>query len=465
VEVSIFTWDPAFQIESKRDEFRKYLETSGATEKLTMALMKLYQEEERPTDAMAFIRKQLCGDDLPDPEEINAMRDEIKLLKMQKEKIEQEKVVSEEEVKKTDSEVENALTKKFKAFEADDTGNSLLKEHLTEEIFESLMEEKTEEFEGSLLDNIQCGFTHYDAEVGIFASDQNAYETFADLFKPVLEELHETEVVTGEGDDAVTTSAKQPELEWGEVEEVKDLDPEGSVVKSISVTIGRAIDMVPFAPIISAEQLQENAEKLKKILTAIEDEELKGKYHEFVEIDEEQRKKWIEEEILFSEPQDKFLEAAGTYRLWPVGRGLFLNDKNNLRVWVNEEEHLQVTTFDIGGNLREVYQRLVKVMELFVDLKFARDERWGFLAHNLKNIGTTMRVSVKTNLPELSKEENKEKLENVCEENQLKLKNLGEGNVQLTNKKRMGITEFDTVKAFEKAIEEVINAEKCASTS
>lgn len=439
------------------------METSGATEKLTTALMKLYQEDERPQDAVAFIRKQLCGD-LPDQEEIDAMREEIKTLKKEKEKIEEEQIISQVEVKKTDSEVENLLTKKFKAFEADESGNSLLKDHLNEEIFESLMESKTEIFEGSLLDNIQCGFTHFDSEVGIFASDQNAYETFAELFKPVLEELHETEVVTGEGETAVTTSATQPELNWGDPEEVKDLDPEGSYIKSISVTINRAIDGVPFAPLISAEQLQENADNLRKLLIAIEDEELKGKYHELVDIDEEQRKKWIDEEILFPEPEDKFLKAAGTYRLWPVGRGLFLNDKNNFRVWVNEEEHLQITTFDIGGNLREVYQRLVKVMEIMSELKFARDNRWGFLAHNLKNIGNTLRISVKAKVPELSKDENKEKLEILCEGSHFALKDLGEGNLQLTNSKRMGISEIDSIKAFEKGIEELINAEKCAVT-
>lgn len=424
--------------------------------------MKLYQEEEKPVDAIAFIRKQLCGD-LPDQEEIAAMREEITKLKMEKEKMEQEKLISLPEVQKTDSEIENVLTKKFKGFTSDNTGSSLLKDYLNEDVFESLMESKTDPFEGSLLDNIQSGLTHFDSEIGIFASDQNAYETFEELFKPVLEDLHDTEVTTGEGEAATTVSAVQPAINWGETDDLKELDPEGSFIKNISITIGRGVDGIPFAPIMNTDHLQENAFNFKKILNAIDDDEMKGKYYELVDIDDEKRAKWIQEEILFPEPEDKFLKAAGTYNLWPVGRGLFLNEKNNYSVWVNYEEHLQITSFDLGCNLREVYQRLVKITRKFDEINFARAERWGFLAHNLKNIGNTMRISVKAKLPQMIKDENKEKFEYLCEQSQLTYKDLGDGIVQLTNSKRMGISEIETVKGFQKAIEDVINAEKCAT--
>lgn len=416
--------------------------------------MKLYQEVERPEDALSYIR-ELLNEGAPDSEAVKELKAEMQKLSAEMEKITLELEVARCQVKKTTSEVDNVLVNKFKELDADETGNSLLKEYLTEEIFEKLKGLKTS-LGGSLLDNIQCGLTHFDAEIGIFASDQSAYETFAKLFDPVLDDVHDAE---GEGENP--TPVSQPKLDWGKSEDLVDLDPEGLFIKSISITIGRALDGVQFIPTIKLEKLQETTERIRTVLTDITDEDFEGKFHELIGIDEEQKAKWIEDGTLFPEPADKFLKAAETYRFWPLGRGVFLNQKNNFRVWINEEEHLQVTSFDIGANLREVYQRLVKVIKLFDELKFARDPRWGFVAHNLKNIGNTMRVTVKAKIPQLSLPENSDKLEAFSEANNIVVKDLGQGMMELTNSKRLGITEIETAKGFQKGIAELITAEKC----
>lgn len=436
------------------------MEATGATEKLTTTLMKLYQEVERPQNAIGFIQKQLHDGSAEEAEEVKALKDEIKKLKAELEKTELElKFFKSEqaEVKETPSEAELLLSTKFKAMEADETGGSLLKEYLTEEVFEKL-KNLTTELGGTLMDNIQSGLTHFDSEIGIFASDQHAYDTFALLFEPVLEDVHSLEV-EGDGDDA--PQVEQPEVDWGSSEELIDLDPEGLFITSVSVTVGRALDGVHFMPTITLEKLQETAGKIREVLTGITDEELAGKYHELVEIDEEQKAKWIEDGTLFRAPDDKFLTAAETFRFWPLARGLFVNDKNNFRAWVNEEEHLQVTTFDAGGNLQAVYQRLVKVMEAFAGLEFARHKRFGFVAHNLKNIGNTMRIAVKAKIPQLSLPENAEKLEASTDGNHVTVKDLGNGLMELSSSKRVGATEINTVTAFQKAIGEVLAAEKC----
>jgi protein-arginine kinase len=396
---------------------------------------------------------------LPSSEEVVAMQNQVKKLKKEIKKFEDSKKLKEESVEKSDSEIESLTEKLFLAFDADETGKSLLKKHLDENLFDYLKSLKTDH-KGSLLDNIISGLKHFDSEIGIFASDESAYETFADLFNPVLEDLFD--VLTEIDKDGNELPGKQVALNWGDVESIKQLDREELFVKASSITVCRAVEGFPFGPLISFDQLNEVSNVVQKILLAIDEEDLKGEFYELADIDEDQKAKWIEEEILSPNPQDKFKETAGTYRLWPVGRGLFLNDKKNLRVWVNQEEHLQITSFNKEGNLREVYQRLVKVIEKFNSLKFARDQRWGFLAHNLKNIGTTMRISVKVKLPQMLKEENKEKLEILCEGNRLVYEDIGGGKVLLTNKKRVGLSEIETVKAFEKGVEEIIMAEKCA---
>lgn len=441
----------AFQIESKRDEFRKYLENSGATEKLTASLVKLYQEPDRPKDAIAFIRKQLCDGDYPDPEEIKAMRDEIASLIAEKQKADVELVVALTNLPDEKPSGDGGMATKFEALIANPDAKSMLKDFLTKEAFGTLNALTTEKG-GTLNDNIQCGLTEPEHGVGVFASDQSAYKTFEPLFTPILEAIHEVDS---------EEPLNQPEVEWGEFEEIKDLDPEGIIVDSNSITLGRALKDVRFMPIITDEEMQEAVSLIRKNLEKIVDDEFVGKFYNLSEMETEQKEEWIKEGILFKGPDDKYLKAAGTYRYWPAGRGLFLNEKKNIRVWVNEEEHLQITSFNEGGNLGGTYERLYKFMELLSELEFARDSRWGHLAHNLKNIGNTLRVTVNVKIPLLKHEDNVKQFDSLVESHEIIAEDLENGVVALSNKKRFGITEFETVKGIQAGLVEIIAAEKC----
>ncbi|KYQ48887.1 C-Myc-binding protein, partial [Trachymyrmex zeteki] len=48
-------------ITAKREEFRKYLERAGVMDALTKIFVSLYEDTERPTDALEYIRKNLGG--------------------------------------------------------------------------------------------------------------------------------------------------------------------------------------------------------------------------------------------------------------------------------------------------------------------------------------------------------------------------------------------------------------------
>ncbi|XP_068974347.1 c-Myc-binding protein isoform X2 [Bombus flavifrons] len=47
--------------DSKREEFRKYLERAGVMDALTKVLVSLYEEPEKPDDALEYIRQNLGG--------------------------------------------------------------------------------------------------------------------------------------------------------------------------------------------------------------------------------------------------------------------------------------------------------------------------------------------------------------------------------------------------------------------
>jgi FtsZ-binding cell division protein ZapB len=45
--------------EAKREEFRKYLEKNGVLDALTKVLVGLYEEPDKPNDALEFVKKHL----------------------------------------------------------------------------------------------------------------------------------------------------------------------------------------------------------------------------------------------------------------------------------------------------------------------------------------------------------------------------------------------------------------------
>jgi len=63
-------------VTAKREEFRKYLERSGVMDALTKVLVSLYEESEKPTDALAYIRKNLGGI-VDTPSEIDNLKKEL----------------------------------------------------------------------------------------------------------------------------------------------------------------------------------------------------------------------------------------------------------------------------------------------------------------------------------------------------------------------------------------------------
>ncbi|KAF7257402.1 C-myc binding protein [Paragonimus skrjabini miyazakii] len=75
--------------DSKREEFRKYLEKAGVLDTLTKVLVGLYEEPEKPDNALEFIKKHMQAEG-PDPAEVEAMKVELAELRQKVELLEAE---------------------------------------------------------------------------------------------------------------------------------------------------------------------------------------------------------------------------------------------------------------------------------------------------------------------------------------------------------------------------------------
>jgi len=75
--------------DSKREEFRKYLEKAGVMDVLTKILVGLYEEPEKPNNAIDFLKQHL-GADAPQTADVEALKLEITDLRQQVEKLTEE---------------------------------------------------------------------------------------------------------------------------------------------------------------------------------------------------------------------------------------------------------------------------------------------------------------------------------------------------------------------------------------
>ncbi|XP_047460296.1 C-Myc-binding protein [Mugil cephalus] len=62
--------------ETKREQFRRYLEKSGVLDTITSVLVALYEEANKPDDALDFIKLHL-GATGPEPVDAQALRMEL----------------------------------------------------------------------------------------------------------------------------------------------------------------------------------------------------------------------------------------------------------------------------------------------------------------------------------------------------------------------------------------------------
>ncbi|XP_033324627.1 arginine kinase 1 isoform X2 [Megalopta genalis] len=330
---------------------------------------------------------------------------------------------------------------------------SLLKKYLTKEIFDQLKTRKTT-LGATLLDVIQSGIENPDSGVGIYAPDAESYTVFADLFDPIIEDYH----------GGFKKSDKHPPKDFGDVDTLGNLDPAGEFVVSTRVRCGRSLEGYPFNPCLNEAQYKEMEEKVSTTLSGLEGE-LKGTFYPLTGMSKEVQQKLIDDHFLFKEG-DRFLQAANACRYWPTGRGIFHNDAKTFLVWCNEEDHLRIISMQMGGDLGQVYRRLVTaVNDIEKRLPFSHNDRLGFLTFCPTNLGTTVRASVHIKVPKLAA--NKEKLEEVASKFNLQVRGTrgehteAEGGIyDISNKRRLGLTEYQAVKEMHDGIAELIKIEK-----
>ncbi len=328
--------------------------------------------------------------------------------------------------------------------------NSLLAKYLTKELFEILKTRTTPN--GFTLEKaIRSGVENPDSSIGVYAGDKESYTTFAELFDPIIEEYHSF------------SKESQYQSSFDGLESV-ELDPKGEYILSTRIRVGRNLEGFPLGAIISKEQRNEVESLVVNALSRLEGD-LAGVYYPLYDMSQEVQEQLIEDHFLFKEG-DRFLESAGLNRDWAEGRGIFHNHNKTFLVWLNEEDQLRIISMQKGGNISEVFERLVSAIKALEEtLNFAYSEHLGYISSCPTNLGTAMRASVHIKLPKLSKD--MERLKSITDKYHLQIRGVdGEHSesrgaiFDISNRRRLGISEVEAVRDLVEGVKVLIEVEE-----
>ena len=329
---------------------------------------------------------------------------------------------------------------------------SMLCKHLSPDVFETLKDKKTTN--GFTLEQaIHSGIQNIDSGIGVYAGDKETYKVFAALFDPIIAEYHGFSK-----EDQHKSNLNPDDLD------APNPDPEGKYIISTRIRAGRNVDSMPLGSAISKEQRNTVEASVVEGLSALEGE-LSGNYYPLLGMSKEVRVTLIKDHFLFKEG-DRFLDAAGLNRNWPEGRGIYHNNDKTFLVWVNEEDQLRIISMQQGGDIKEVFTRLVNAIKsIETKVPFSYNDHLGYITSCPTNLGTAMRASVHIALPKIAN--NMEAFKAITDKHHLQIRGIhGEhsesedGVYDISNRRRLGITEVEAVQDMHDGVLALIEAEK-----
>lgn len=300
--------------------------------------------------------------------------------------------------------------------------------------------------------------------LGAVAGDAESYDIFAPLFDRLIESRHGKvpSESSKRGRRTLTTESAEPFSGY---------------VVSCKVSASRSIEEFRFPPAATRQDREEVEQIIVQSAAAMEGS-LRGQYYPLagsgsypskpggMSMDEE--KMLADDHLLFYHPDAPAVLSTGAGRHWPHGRGVFVNERKTLTLWINEEEHLKATSQQTGGNVQAAYVELSDVLA-HVSSKlptgFAQSRRLGYLTSNPANLGTALRVSAIVKIPLLK--HCKAELQEWCAARNLVEKGaISESGdrmadlVEVSNRDKLMISEEETVNQLVEGIAQLVRAER-----
>jgi creatine kinase len=299
---------------------------------------------------------------------------------------------------------------------------------------------------------IDCPGHEFVKVAGVYAGDEQCYESYCDVFDPVIRALHSG--YPREGYHPTDTSAAKLTND--------QIDSTGRYAVFATLETRRNFNGLRLPTCCSKDERREVERIVTSALISL-DGDLKGGYYPLRASEsyipkmggmsphqEEQLRRAC---ILFTEPDSKLRLSAGFGRHWPDGRGIFVNEAQSFYLWCNEEDHVRFCARQHNVDLKTMWARVmgaVQKLEKHVvqeGYSFMHSRHLGYLTTCPSRLGTTLRLSVSLKIPLLAQSV---ELSSLCRSFQLhstqEVGSVTYGSVwNISNTDCLGVSEVDVI--------------------
>ncbi|KAG5684639.1 hypothetical protein PVAND_013859 [Polypedilum vanderplanki] len=167
-----------------------------------------------------------------------------------------------------------------------------------------------------------------------------------------------------------------------------------------------------------------------------------------------------------SQQQPESQAINGPY--YPYGRGVYISASRTLVAWINVQEHLRIlacTPLNQVADIGMAYSKVGRAM-MFLEncLNFRHSYYLGYLASRPSFLGTSLRLTVTLDVPQLSKD--LDNLRQLCLIRGLHMKTRTNfDSILVSNTQCMSITEWKLLQEFCSAVTNILQLEKDLSMS
>lgn len=233
----------------------------------------------------------------------------------------------------------------------------------------------------------------------------------------------------------------------------REISKDSDVVISTRLRFARTIDGYKFPNVMKKEEKQA---LLNKINSSID----KKKY-DFLKIDD------IDETTLGSLVEEHLISKE---LLNLTDSAIIMNKDSSIVAMVNEEDHLRIQAFGSGFDIDKCYNNLCEFTDsLENNIKFAINDKYGYITACPSNVGAAMRVSVMLHLPALAKLGLLSKIIDEATSMGLSVRGLygentsGYGHIyQISNRQTLGLSDRDIINKTKAIVTAIISQERKA---
>ncbi len=233
------------------------------------------------------------------------------------------------------------------------------------------------------------------------------------------------------------------------LEEGKDSD----VVISSRIRLARNIDGIKFVS-------RANNDDLKNVLDLIKNVDIDRTLH-FIKLEDI-------DNTMQSSLVEKHLISRDLLNM--KNAGVLLNNKEDISIMINEEDHLRIQVMKPGFNFEDAFLEAEKLDDKISEkIKYAYDEKYGYLTACPTNVGTGLRASVMIHLPALRIIGKIDRVLDVVNKVNLNVRGVyGEGSeaigdlYQVSNKVSLGLSEEEIVNNVKGVVQKLIEQERKA---